>query len=51
MGQVNYGYAENVDQMCNRVRYDLLYLNNINLNSEIGVILKTIRVMTQLKGK
>jgi lipopolysaccharide/colanic/teichoic acid biosynthesis glycosyltransferase len=51
MGQVNYGYAENVDQMCNRIRYDLLYLNNINLNSEIGVILKTIRVMTQLKGK
>ncbi|GGH18074.1 hypothetical protein GCM10007352_28560 [Mucilaginibacter phyllosphaerae] len=51
MGQVNYGYAENVDQMCNRVRYDLLYLNNINFNSEMGVILKTIKVMAQLKGK
>lgn len=51
MGQVNYGYAENVDQMCNRVRYDLIYLNNMNFNSELAVILKTIRVMTQLKGK
>lgn len=51
MGQVNYGYAENVDQMCNRVRYDLLYLNNINFNNEMRLIFKTIKVMTQLKGK
>jgi len=51
LGQVNYGYAENVDQMCNRVRYDLLYLNNIKLSNDVGVILKTIKVMTQLKGK
>jgi exopolysaccharide biosynthesis polyprenyl glycosylphosphotransferase len=51
IGQVNYGYAENVDQMLNRVRYDLLYLNNISFNSEMNVILKTIQVMVQLKGK
>ncbi|MCS3736707.1 sugar transferase [Mucilaginibacter dorajii] len=51
IGQVNYGYAENVDQMLNRVRYDLLYLNNISFNSEMNIILKTIQVMVQLKGK
>jgi len=51
MGQVNYGYAENVDQMRHRVRYDLIYLNNISFNSDMGIILKTIQVMFQLKGK
>nr|MBB6149567.1 lipopolysaccharide/colanic/teichoic acid biosynthesis glycosyltransferase [Mucilaginibacter sp. SP1R1] len=51
IGQVNYGYAENIDQMHSRTRYDLIYLNNINFNSDIGIILKTIRVMVQLKGK
>ncbi|MHB8208549.1 sugar transferase [Mucilaginibacter sp.] len=50
IGQVEYGYAENVDQMRNRIRYDLIYLNNINFNSDISIILKTIKVMVQLKG-
>jgi exopolysaccharide biosynthesis polyprenyl glycosylphosphotransferase len=51
IGQVSYGYAENIDQMHSRLRYDLIYLNNINFNSDMGIILKTIRVMVQLKGK
>jgi len=51
IGQVNYGYAENVQQMSQRVRYDLIYLNNISFNNDISIILQTIRVMTQLKGK
>ena len=51
IGQVHYGYAENVDQMCSRARYDLLYLQNINLNADIDIILKTVKVMLQGKGK
>jgi putative colanic acid biosynthesis UDP-glucose lipid carrier transferase len=51
IGQVHYGYAENVDQMCDRMRYDLLYLQNISLNSDLNIILKTVRVMVQRKGK
>lgn len=51
MGQVHYGYAENVDQMCHRLRYDLLYLQNLNLNSDLGIIFKTVKVMIQRKGK
>lgn len=50
-GQVNYGYAENVDQMCERINYDLHYLNNISLKHDIKVIIKTIRVVFQAKGK
>lgn len=51
IGQVHYGYAENVEQMCDRMRYDLIYLQNVNLNSDINIILKTVRVMIQGKGK
>ncbi|MBE9585149.1 sugar transferase [Mucilaginibacter sp. JRF] len=51
LGQINYGYAESVNQMRDRVRYDLIYLKNINFGSEIAIILQTIKVMTQLKGK
>lgn len=51
IGQVHYGYAENIDQMCARTRYDLLYLQNINLNSDLDIIYKTVKVMIQRKGK
>ena len=51
IGQVHYGYAESVDQMCSRVRYDMLYLQNINFNSDMNIILRTVKVMVQRKGK
>lgn len=51
LGQVNYGYAENVDEMCERMLYDLSYLQNVNLQTDIGVILKTVTVMVQGRGK
>jgi exopolysaccharide biosynthesis polyprenyl glycosylphosphotransferase len=51
MGQVHYGYAENVDQMCERLKYDLLYARNVNLNSDVNIIFKTVKVMVQGKGK
>ena len=51
IGQVHYGYAENVDQMRERMRYDLVYLQNVNLNSDLNIILKTLRVVVQGKGK
>lgn len=51
MGQVHFGYAENVDQMCSRMQYDLDYLQNINLITDLNVIAKTVQVMFQCKGK
>lgn len=51
MGQVHYGYAENVEQMCDRMHYDMQYMKNINLNSDLSIIMKTVKVMIQCKGK
>ena len=37
MGQVKYGYAENVDQMRQRLRYDIMYLENISLVLDVKI--------------
>ncbi|WP_257670028.1 sugar transferase [Parapedobacter tibetensis] len=51
IGQVTYGYAENVDQMCDRMAYDLGYLSRIGLQTDLDIILQTVKVMAQGKGK
>jgi exopolysaccharide biosynthesis polyprenyl glycosylphosphotransferase len=51
IGQIRYGYAENVDQMCERMEYDLLYLQDISFRSDVSLILNTVKVMIQGKGK
>lgn len=50
-GQVDYGYAENIDEMCDRIHHDMKYLKNLNLNSDLNIIMKTVKVMIQCKGK
>lgn len=51
IGQVRYGYAENVDQMIERMQLDLLYLDNQKLKVDMGIIIETVKVMAQGKGK
>lgn len=51
IGQVSYGYAENVSQMCERVNYDLNYLDTMSLKTDLDIILQTVKVMAQGKGK
>lgn len=50
-GQVKYGYAENVDQMLQRMKYDLLYLKNRSLALDIKIMLYTILIVMKAKGK
>lgn len=51
IGQVNFGYAQTVDEMCERMLLDLQYLHEINFFSDVQIILKTVKVMFQGKGK
>lgn len=50
-GQVKYGYAENVDQMIQRMKYDLLYLRNRSLALDLKIMLHTVMIIVKAKGK
>ncbi len=50
-GQVKYGYAENVDEMVERLRYDLLYLENMSIATDIKILLYTVLIIIQGRGK
>lgn len=41
-GQVKYGYAENVDQMIKRLRYDIIYIENMSLFVDLKIIMYTV---------
>lgn len=50
-GQVKYGYAENVDQMLQRMKFDLIYLKNRSLALDIKIMFYTIIIVIKAKGK
>jgi exopolysaccharide biosynthesis polyprenyl glycosylphosphotransferase len=50
-GMVKYGYAENVEQMIERSKYDIIYLENMTLLVDLKIIVHTIRAVFTGKGK
>ena len=50
-GQVKYGYASNVDEMVERLRYDLLYLDNMSLTTDLKIMVYTVKIIVQGRGK
>ena len=49
-GMVKYGYASSVAEMVERSRYDLLYINNMSISTDIKILIYTIRTVVTGKG-
>jgi exopolysaccharide biosynthesis polyprenyl glycosylphosphotransferase len=50
-GQVKYGYASNVEQMIQRLKYDILYMENRSIALDFKIIFYTLVVLFQGTGK
>ncbi|SHJ81790.1 exopolysaccharide biosynthesis polyprenyl glycosylphosphotransferase [Tangfeifania diversioriginum] len=50
-GQVKYGYASNVEEMLERLPYDMLYLKNISLYIDFKILIYTLMVAFKANGK
>lgn len=50
-GQVKYGYASSVDEMVERMKFDILYIENISLFLDLKIMIYTFIVMVEGRGK
>lgn len=50
-GMVKFGYAQNVDEMVQRLKYDIIYIENMNLFNDLKILIYTVLIVLQGRGK
>ncbi|MDR2495807.1 MAG: sugar transferase [Tannerellaceae bacterium] len=50
LGMVKYGYAHSVEQMLERLEYDMLYYENMSLGFDLTILAYTVRTVFTGKG-
>ena len=49
-GQVKYGYAKDVDEMIERLNYDIIYIENMSIYNDIKILIYTVKTVVLGKG-
>lgn len=50
LGMVKYGYAADIDQMIERLKYDMVYYENMSLELDLMILVYTVRTVLTGKG-
>ena len=50
MGMVKFGYAKSIDEMIERLRYDLIYLENMSLLNDLKILIYTVKIVFKGRG-
>lgn len=50
-GQIKFGYASTVDEMIQRLKYDILYVENMSLAMDFKIMFYTVLIIIQGRGK
>ncbi|WP_394800999.1 sugar transferase [Niabella ginsengisoli] len=50
-GMVKFGYAHNVEEMITRSQYDVEYIEKVSFPFDFKVLIYTIKIIFQGKGK
>jgi exopolysaccharide biosynthesis polyprenyl glycosylphosphotransferase len=50
-GMVRFGYASTVEEMVDRLRYDIIYIENMSIFNDLKVLIYTFKIVFQGRGK
>ena len=48
---MRFEYAENVDEMVERLRWDILYIENMSIQMDIKILIYTVLIILKREGK
>ncbi|MCS6934699.1 MAG: sugar transferase [Chitinophagales bacterium] len=51
LGMVKYGYASTVEEMVRRLKYDIIYIENMNIFMDIKIMIYTVLTVLTGRGK